>query len=86
MGRIAGVERPENGALSAVWWLRMIDGVDQHREAKDIGEEDELLRGTVSPASHNLAKATKDIKMAHEDRIRLTECDNAEPMNLPGTW
>lgn len=34
----------------------MVDGVDQHREAKDIGEKDEFLPGDVSPASHNLRK------------------------------
>lgn len=87
MGRIAGVERPEDGALRAVGWLWMVDGVDQHRETKDIGEKDELLPNIVSHGqSHNWGKEKKSKKKVYEIELRIAEDDNANIMCLPGTW
>ncbi|EDN05732.1 conserved hypothetical protein [Histoplasma mississippiense (nom. inval.)] len=46
-GCVVRVERAEHGALGGAGGFRVVDGVDQQREAEDVGEEDELvaLRG-----------------------------------------
>lgn len=44
-GRVVRVEGAEDGALGAVGRLGVVDGVDEQREADDVGEEDEFLAG-----------------------------------------
>lgn len=42
--RVVRVERPQHRALGRRRRLRVVDAVDEQREAEDVGEEDELLR------------------------------------------
>lgn len=45
-GSVMRVEWPQHGALSAGWWLGVVDVVDQKGEAEDVGKEDEFLQMT----------------------------------------
>lgn len=38
-----GVEWAEDGTFGGAFWLRVVYGVDEEREAEDIGEEDIFL-------------------------------------------
>jgi hypothetical protein len=48
VGCLVRMEGAENCAFGAVGWFGMVDAVDQQRQTKDIGEENEFLIGAVN--------------------------------------